>query len=98
VTIRRDGEDLLLRCKVQPGARLNAFVGARAGELVVKLTAPPVDGKANEALRRFVAEAFAVPPGRILIERGRFGRHKTLRIVGVADVPRVLAELDVTRD
>ena len=94
MTIRRDGEDLLLRCRIQPGARLNAFVGTRAGELVVKIVSPPVDGKANEALRRFIAAAFAVPPSRILIERGRSGCHKTLRVVGVSKVPRMLAELE----
>jgi uncharacterized protein (TIGR00251 family) len=92
-TIRRDGADLLLYCKVQPGARLNAFVGARSGELIIKLNAPPVDGKANDALRRFVAQVFDVGSNRIVIERGQFGRHKTLRVVGVSDVPQVLAEI-----
>jgi uncharacterized protein (TIGR00251 family) len=89
----RDGGDLLLRCKVQPGARHSAFVGTRNLELVVRLNAPAIDGKANAALRQCIASAFAVPAGRVVIERGEFSRHKTLRVIGVTDVPALLTGL-----
>jgi uncharacterized protein len=93
VTVRRDGEDLLLRCRVQPAARPDAFVGVRNGELLVRLGAPAVDGRANDALRRFVARSFAVPPSRVLIERGQSSRHKILRIVGVSGLPAAISQL-----
>ena len=96
MSFRRDGDDTLVRCKVQPGARHSTFVGSRNDELVVKLNAPAVDGKANAALRSFVAKAFAVPASRVVIERGEFSRHKTLRVVGTITVPAALAGLDAT--
>jgi uncharacterized protein (TIGR00251 family) len=98
VSFRRDGDDTLIRCRVQPGARHSAFVGSRNNELVVKLSAPAVDGKANAALRSFLARAFAVPPSRVVIERGEFGRHKTVRVVGVATVPAELTRLATTNE
>lgn len=56
------------------------------GRLKVALTAPPVDGKANEALRRFVAEATGVASSRVEILRGDTGREKTIHIEGI-DAP-----------
>jgi len=91
--LRRHAGDWLLSCRVQPRARANAFAEVRADEVVIRLTAPPVEGKANDALRRFVADAFGVPLGRVTIEVGERGRHKRLRISGDAQVPEALGRL-----
>ena len=93
--LRHDGHDLLLACKVQPRAKHNAFGEVRDGELVVKLNAPPVDGKANDGLVRFLAEIFGVAPSRVRIERGDHSRHKVIRIERMREVPAELISLGI---
>jgi uncharacterized protein (TIGR00251 family) len=63
-------------------------VGERAGAVVVRVTAPPVDGKANSALCAFVAERAGLPSSRVSVVRGMTSRDKVVRVEGIA-----LAEL-----
>ena len=58
-------------------------MGERAGATVIRLTAPPVDGKANAALCVFVARAAGVPPSRVSVVRGQTSRDKVVRVDGV---------------
>jgi uncharacterized protein len=51
--------------------------------VIVRVTAPPVDGKANEAVCRLIAEAVDVAPSRVRVVRGRSSRDKTLEVEGV---------------
>jgi uncharacterized protein (TIGR00251 family) len=53
-------------------------------ELRIKVTAPPVDSAANEALIRFVAETLDCPRNRIELVRGNKSRHKTLKLYGIS--------------
>ena len=77
----KDGA-LIVDVIVQPRAA-RAGVGPVVGDrLRVAVTAPPVDGKANEAVVRAVAEALEIPRGAVEILRGETGRRKTLRIRG----------------
>jgi uncharacterized protein (TIGR00251 family) len=69
--------------RVQPRGRRNEVVGERGGLTVIRLTAPPVDGKANAALCAFVARAAGVPPSRVTIVRGQTARDKVVRVEGV---------------
>jgi uncharacterized protein len=69
--------------RLQPRARRNEVVGERAGAIVIRVTAPPVDGKANAALCAFVARAAGVPPSRVSIVRGQTSRDKVVRVDGV---------------
>src|SRR5258707_15015842 len=71
-----------LSVRVHPGARKNNVTGVHADALKIALTAPPVDGKANEALIAFLADALHLPRARIAIVAGLTGRAKTLRITG----------------
>ena len=66
--------------RLQPRARRNEVVGERAGAVVIRLTAPPVDGKANAALCTFVARAAGVPPSRVTVVRGLTSRDKVVRV------------------
>jgi uncharacterized protein len=72
-----------LRIRLQPRARRDEVVGERAGAIVVRVTAPPVDGKANAALCAFVARAAGVAPSRVSVVRGRTSRDKVVRVEGV---------------
>jgi len=77
---RWSGEDLEVTLRVQPRAPKDVFVEDLGDSYRVRIQAPPVDGKANEALRRFLAEAFGVPLSRVLLCSGEQSRHKRLLI------------------
>jgi hypothetical protein len=71
-----------LSVRVHPGARKNGVTGVHAEAVKIALTTPPVDGKANEALIAFLAEALRLPRARIALVAGLTSRAKTLRITG----------------
>jgi uncharacterized protein (TIGR00251 family) len=71
-----------LSVRVHPGARKNGVTGVHAGAVKIALTTPPVDGKANEALIAFLAEALHLPRARIVLVSGLTSRTKTVRITG----------------
>jgi len=76
------GQSALLSIRVQPRAKRDEVVGERAGAIVIRLRAPPVDGKANAALIAFIANAANVPRSRVEIIRGATGREKVVRVRG----------------
>jgi hypothetical protein len=78
--------------RLQPRARRDEIVGVRAGAFVLRVTAPPVDGRANEAACRLIATAAGVPPSRVTVLRGLTSRDKVVRVEGVddADLRRAL--------
>ncbi len=70
--------------RVQPRASRTEVAGPYGGNAVrIRLTAPPVDGAANEALIRFLAERLEVPRSAVRIEVGTSGRSKVVAIDGV---------------
>ena len=73
-------ENILLKVYLQPKSSKNEVVGPYRDGIKVKVTAPPIDGKANEALIRFLAKKFGIPPSCIEIIKGLHSREKTLRI------------------
>jgi uncharacterized protein (TIGR00251 family) len=75
--------NLLLHILVQPRASRSEIVGPHGDALKVRLTAPPVDGAANEELIRFLAKEFGVPQRAIEIVAGLSSRRKTVRVMGV---------------
>lgn len=66
--------------KVAPRAKENKIVGYKDNILRVRITAPPVEGKANKALVAFLADAWGVPQSSIRIVRGELSREKTLEV------------------
>lgn len=74
-----------LALRVQPRSRRNEIAGERAGALLVRVTAPPVDGKANDAVRRLVAKTLDVPISRVSVVRGESSRDKLIEVDGVDD-------------
>jgi len=83
---RRVGADgsITLTIHAQPGARKTEVAGIHGAALKIRLAAPPLKGKANAELRRFLAEAFGVPLRNVTFVRGETGRRKTLRIASPA--------------
>ena len=66
--------------KVQPGASTNRLVGKVGDEWKITLTAPPVEGRANQACIEFLARLLGVPRSAVTIARGKTGRRKLLEI------------------
>lgn len=69
--------------KLHPRARKNAITGELGGALKLALTAPPVEGKANEAGIEFLANLFRVPRSSITITSGQTSRRKVIRVAGI---------------
>ena len=82
VTNTRDGA-VVFAVRVQPRASRDAVGGESQGALKVRLTAPPVDDKANKALRRLLAGRLNVPLGAVTILSGARGRTKRVAVSGV---------------
>jgi uncharacterized protein (TIGR00251 family) len=70
--------------KVQPRAKRNAIIGEVGEAMKLALTAPPVDGRANEACIEFFANLLDVPRSSITIASGETSRNKVIRITGMA--------------
>lgn len=75
-----DAGALVLELHVQPGAKRTEVAGIHGGSLKVRLAAPPVEGKANDALLRFLADAFGVPLRSVTLLRGVASRSKRVRV------------------
>jgi uncharacterized protein len=71
-----------LSVRLHPGARKNGVTGVHSGALKISLTAPPVDGKANEAVIAFLADALHLPRARVALVAGATSRAKMVRITG----------------
>ena len=73
----------IVRIHVVPNAKVDSVVGEHAGAMKIKLRAQAVEGKANAALIRFLAEQLKLPRQSIALERGHRSRDKLIRIDGL---------------
>ncbi|ENM5926544.1 YggU family protein [Vibrio mimicus] len=89
----REGDDLLLRLYIQPKASRDSIVGLHGEELKVAITAPPIDGKANAHLSKFLAKQCKVAKGSVVIEKGELGWHKQVLIQQPNQIPPEIAAL-----
>jgi len=83
--------------RVQPRAKRNAVTGEMGGALKIALTAPPVEGKANEACVVFLAALLDVPRSSITIAAGETSRNKLIRVSGLT-AAQVSARLKIALD
>jgi uncharacterized protein (TIGR00251 family) len=70
--------------KVHPRAKKNAITGELSDALKVSLTAPPIDGKANQACIEFFAKLLKVPRSSVTIASGQSSRQKVIRVIGLS--------------
>lgn len=82
--LRQSGADVLLPVVVQPRASRNAVAGLHGNALKLLLTAPPVEGAANDACLRFLADLLGVSRSRLSIIRGEKARWKLVRIANTS--------------
>ena len=79
---RLDHDNLILSLYIQPGAKSSEIVGLHGDALKIKLASPPIDGRANAALLKFIAAQFDIPLRQVKLIRGEKSRHKTIEIMG----------------
>ena len=84
---RWSGDDLILDCHLQPKASRDEFAGLHGDRLKIRLTAPPVEGKANAHLMAFLAAAFGVAKSQVSMESGELNRQKRVRIRSPRTLP-----------
>ena len=82
--LRVQADGVLLSVKLQPRASANEIGEALGSELRIKVTAPPVDAAANEALVKLLAQHLDCPRNRVELLRGHTSRHKTIKLHGLA--------------
>jgi len=82
----QDG-DLILNCHLQPRASRDEFCGRHGDSLKIRIKAPPIEGRANAQLTRFLAKAFGVARGDVEILSGELGRQKRVKIRAPARLP-----------
>jgi uncharacterized protein (TIGR00251 family) len=91
--LRAQPDGVLLSIKLQPRASANEIGEPLGNELRIKVTAPPVDAAANEALIKLLAEKLDCARGRVELVRGHKSRHKVIKLHGFAPeevLPRLM--------
>lgn len=73
----------MISVRVQPRGLSDSLVALRNGVLVLRVTAPPLDGRANEAVCRLLADLLGVPRTRVTIVRGERARDKVVAVEGM---------------
>lgn len=81
--VRESKDGTTVRVRVTPRSAREGIVGVRDGVLAVRVQAPPVEGAANKAVCRLLAQALGLPPSSIVVVHGEGSREKTLRVRGV---------------
>ena len=82
LTADRD-DGVLVSIHVQPRASKNGFAGIHGGAVKLRITAPPVDGKANALIVDILAKLFHVPKTAVSLASGQQSRHKRFRVAGI---------------
>ena len=91
--VSQTAEGLVLRLYIQPKASRDSIIGLHGDELKVAITAPPIDGKANAHLVKYLAKQFRVAKSQVVVEKGELGRHKQVKIIDPQQIPTEVAAL-----
>jgi uncharacterized protein (TIGR00251 family) len=84
ISVQQTPEGVTFAVKVHPRAKRNAITGEVGDALKLSLTAPPIDGRANEACIEFFAKLLKVPRSSVTIASGQSARTKVIRVVGLS--------------
>jgi uncharacterized protein (TIGR00251 family) len=89
---RRTADGWSLALHVQPGAKRSGASGLHGERLKLRIAAPALDGRANDALIAFVAEKLGVPKARVAVAKGERSRAKLVVVTGECDPTRLAAD------
>ncbi|MDO6564753.1 DUF167 domain-containing protein [Amphritea sp. 1_MG-2023] len=87
---RWQDDSLILSCHLQPKASHDAIVGLHDDSVKIRITAPPIEGKANAHLIKFLAKQFGVAKSSVSILKGELGRQKRVKIEQPKKFPQQL--------
>lgn len=87
---RRSDDVITLTLHVQPGAKRSEITGLHGDALKLKLAAPPIEGRANEALLKYIGGLFDVPLRQVELKQGGQSRHKVVAVIGSKVDPETL--------
>lgn len=76
---------MMITVRVKPGAKADSLESGPDGALLVQVKAPPVDGKANEAVVALLAKHFGVKRNEVSLKRGASSRNKVFEILGIPE-------------
>jgi len=76
-------KSVIIQVQIQPRSSKNEITGLHNGRLKIKISAPPVNGKANQALIEFIAKALGVSKSKVEIVKGHTSKFKTLKVSGI---------------
>ncbi len=85
-----DNDDLILYLYVQPNAKKDELIGEYGDNLKIRITAPPVENKANKYLLKFLAKTFGVSPSRVKLLKGENQRNKRVKIIKPTTLPDLI--------
>lgn len=88
-----DGEDLIITVRAQPNSSKDIITPPENDIVKVKIKAPPVDGKANSHLIKFLSKSFGTPKSKIVILNGETSKSKRIKIPSPKKIPGVLSEI-----
>jgi len=91
--VSQTADGLVLRLYIQPKASRDSIIGLHGDEIKVAITAPPIDGKANAHLVKYLAKQFRVAKSQVVVEKGELGRHKQVKIIDPQQIPTEVAAL-----
>lgn len=83
-------DNLILNCYLQPKASNDVIVGLHGESVKIRITSPPIEGKANAHLVKFLAKQFGVAKSAVSIVSGELGRQKRVRIESPKKIPKTL--------
>lgn len=84
IPVNESAKGISFAIKVHPRARKNAITGVVGDALKLALTAPPIEGRANQAVIEFFTDLFAIPRSSVTIASGETSRNKVVRVVGLS--------------
>ena len=93
LAVQQQAEGYLLTLHIQPNAKRTEWVGLHGDALKLRLKAPPVEGKANQALCAFLAEIFAVNRHFVVLLSGESSRHKKIHIKNATHLPSSIIKI-----
>jgi uncharacterized protein (TIGR00251 family) len=88
---------IVIAVRVSPRGSRSEILGVKDGNLRIKTTAPPTDGRANKDVIRQLARAFQVPPSRVILKKGAAARDKVFLIDAPRAIPDWAAEVSKSK-
>lgn len=79
---KQENDIVMINVYVQPGAKRTEIAGLHGDALKIRLASPPIDGRANDALLKYIAQLLNVPLRQVELKRGDKSRHKKIVVIG----------------